>query len=94
MQNIIVEIDSTRVITKEGTSKKGAPYRFQEQPCIVHGCGRFPKESRVRVPDGAQPYEVGKYEVVELVDVGRFGFEISRDYWLTPIKPATSKAAA
>lgn len=94
MQNITVEIDSTQVFTKEGTSKTGKPYSFREQPCIVHGAGRFPQETRIRVPDGQQPYPVGTYEVHNLVSVGRFGFEVSRDYYLTVPAKTNSKAAA
>lgn len=94
MQTITVEIDSTQVFTKEGTSKKGTPYSFREQPCIVHGAGRFPQETRVRVPDGQQPYPVGTYEVHNLVSVGRFGFEISRDYFLTQPSAKSGQKAA
>lgn len=92
MQTITVEIDNnSHVMTKEGISKKGAPYSFKEQSCIVHGAGRFPQETRVRVPDGQQPYPVGTYEVHNLVQVGRYGFEISRDYYLT--QPSAKPAA-
>lgn len=95
MQKIQVQFELPELIrTKEGTGKNGKPYKITEQRCAVLGVGRYPVETWIKVPDGAQPYGVGIYDVNDLVTVGRYGFEISRDFFLTlPVADAPKKAA-
>jgi len=95
MQSITIEIDAhSKVRLIEGTSKAGRGYSFRTQSCVVHGAGRFPREGEVRVPDGAQPFVVGLYEVHDLISVSDRGrFEINNDYFLTAVAKSAKAVA-
>ena len=94
MQKIQVQFELPELVrVKEGMGKNGKPYRIQEQRCAILGVSRYPVESWLRVPDGAVPYKVGVYDVQDLVTVGRYGFEISRDFFLTSTEASAKKVA-
>jgi hypothetical protein len=94
MQKIQVQFELPELVrVKEGMGKNGKPYKISEQRCAALGIGRYPVEMWIRVPDGAVPYKVGVYDVQDLVTVGRYGFEISRDFFLTSASADAKKAA-
>lgn len=89
---ITVQIENENVKVKKGISgRTGKPYELREQSVIVHGVGRFPLETSITLPDGVDGYKAGHYEVTTPLTVGRFGFDVSRDLGLVPVK---QKAAA
>ena len=85
---ITLTFENGEVSEKKGVSaKSGKPYSIREQKCVVNGAGRFPQETRIALPDGVESYPAGMYEVTTPLNVGRFGFEVSRDLGLKLVKP-------
>lgn len=92
---LTIKIENEVVSVKKGVSaKNNKPYEIREQSCIVYGVGRFPLETRIALPDNIDGYKAGDYEVTTPLTVGRFGFDVSRDLGLVPIKAAAKQAAA
>lgn len=91
---LTLTFESNEIQVKSGRSaKSGKDYYIREQRCVVNGCGRFPQETRIALPDGVEPYVAGVYEVTQPLTVGRFGFEVPRDLGLRLIKQQPTKAA-
>jgi hypothetical protein len=90
---ITVQIESEVVRVKKGVSgRTGKPWEMREQTAIAHGVGRFPVETTITLPDGVDGYKVGHYELSTPLVVGRYGFEVSRDLGLVPVKQAQKAA--
>jgi len=86
---ITLTIENPVIFKKSGTSSRtGKPYIIRELTAVVNGCGRFPQETKISLPDDVEGYEAGVYEVTTPLAVGRFGFDVSRDLGLKLIKPA------
>lgn len=92
---ITIEIEKEIVKVRKGiSSKSGKPFEMREQACVVHGCGRFPIETTLTLPDGVDGYSVGRYELLSPFSVGRYGLEVARDLGLVPAaRPAAVKSA-
>jgi len=66
---IRIEVDSTNVITKRGTSAKGKAYAITEQRAYAHVLGddgkpgKYPVAFKLGLEEGQEPYSVGMYTV-------------------------------
>lgn len=97
MSTVRVEVSSSMVETKSGTSKMGKAYTIREQECWIHTTDKqgqtrpHPERAVVPLDDGQPPYPVGSYTVCpSSFYVGRFGMVGVR----LRLRPATSATVA
>lgn len=91
--SVTIHIENAKVDVRSGVSSRtGKQYSIKEQACIVHGCGRFPQETKLTLPEDHAGYPVGVYEVTTPFMVGRFGLQVARDLGLTLVKSAARAA--
>lgn len=72
---IRIEIKSTELHTKAGTSGRGKAYSFNEQAAYAHLAGKpYPVEITLTRNTGEPPYAVGMYDLgPDSLYVGSFG---------------------
>ena len=72
---IYIEIESTAVSDRKGTSQKGREYHIREQGALMFKPGsRYPDKIKINVPDGQSAYQPGRYELHDdSYQVSRFG---------------------
>jgi len=63
--SIIIEVTSTEVKTRSGTSQKtGKPYSINEQEAYVHKMGQpYPEKISIVLQDGNGAYNPGNYDL-------------------------------
>lgn len=101
MTTIRIEIESTEVFSKSGTSKAGKPFSLREQrghAFLLDDKGqprKYPQEIRFILEGEHAPYAVGSY-VLDLSSlyVGRFGNLEVGNLRLKPIVQGAAKVAA
>ena len=61
--SIVIEIESTKLFTKAGTSQRtGKPYEIREQSALMFKEGeRFPDKIKVTIREGQSAYAPGRY---------------------------------
>lgn len=99
-QVIRIEIESTEVFTKNGTSKAGKPFSLREQKgqaWMLDEKGqarRYPSEIRFILDGESAPYPVGMYTLdLASLYVGRFGNLEVGHVKLQPVAASAAKAA-
>jgi hypothetical protein len=71
---IRIEIKSSAVVTREGTSKSGRPYKLIEQRGWLHGAKDYPVEVSFVLDNGQLAFGPGFYVAdASCVVVDRFG---------------------
>jgi hypothetical protein len=92
---IRIEIDSTTVEERKGTSAKGKPYLIREQSAYAHVLdekgkpGKYPVRTRISLDDGQEPYAAGNYTFdARAVIVGDFDRLTLGRVKLVPLKAA------
>lgn len=71
---IRIEVKSNAVVTREGTSKSGRPYKLIEQRGWLHGAKDYPVEVAFILETGQLPFAPGFYVAdSSCVTVDRFG---------------------
>lgn len=87
-QNLIIEILSTDVNTRSGTSQNGAPYSISTQKMYFHNGEAFPEgfDISLDIEGGQSAFPVGKYLLGQgSVRRGKYGPEFARSLSLVPI---------
>lgn len=88
MDHVVVEIDSTDVVTRQIVAKSsGQPMQFREQAAYLHRPGeRYPHQFKVSLGD-RPAYQPGRYHITaDSYEVGRFGeLTLSRALVLAPV---------
>ncbi len=66
VMKLIIEVHSTFIHERSGTSAKQRPYTLREQEVWVQiGDAPYPQKSKVMLDEGQAPYAVGKYSLHE-----------------------------
>jgi len=64
MLNVLIDDNQTRTTRVRQGEKNGKPWRIVSQRIWVHKPGRqFPDEYEITLPNGAEPYPPGKYQL-------------------------------
>jgi len=90
-----IEIHSTLVKERSGTSKAGKPYHIREQQGFVYLNGEpYPQKLTIPLGDGQAPHAKGNYSLTPEFFVGQFGdLRIGmRDAQLVVNEPSKVKA--
>jgi len=58
-----VEIASTDLDDRSGTSQAGKPYRIIKQTGYAFIGGKYPEKISIRIEENQAPYSVGMYEL-------------------------------
>ncbi len=88
MSLIKVKVINSEIKKREGLSKAGKPYKinFQEIVCELN---QEVRKVDLTLLEGAGAYSPGNYTIdpVDMIEVGRFGFEFARfkEIKLTPV---------
>ena len=61
--SVVIEIASTQVQTRSGTSQKGKPYTINEQAAYMHIGQPYPVQIRINLENGQPPYQPGNYNL-------------------------------
>ena len=61
--SVVIEIASTQVQTRSGTSGKGKPYTINEQTAYMHIGQPYPVQIRINLENGQSPYQPGNYDL-------------------------------
>jgi hypothetical protein len=79
MSLIKVKVIDTTLTTREGLSKNNKPYKMNSQSIIVEFDGEV-RKVELTLPDNVSAYAPGNYTIdpIELIAIGRYGFEFKR----------------
>ena len=61
--SVIIEIVSTQVQTRSGTSSKGKAYTINEQAAYMHTGNPYPQQIKINLENGQPPYQPGNYDL-------------------------------
>ncbi|QEY15132.1 DNA-binding protein [Cellvibrio sp. KY-GH-1] len=72
--SVVIEIASTQVQTRSGTSQKGKPYTINEQAAYMHIGQPYPVQIKINLENGQPPYQPGNYDLhPQSFSADRFG---------------------
>lgn len=81
MSNLKVKVIDSHIETRNGVSTKtGKPYTLITQPNVVVEFNNEVRLVPISLQDGHVPFSAGDYflDPIELIQIGRFGFELNR----------------
>jgi hypothetical protein len=62
--SIMIEVTSTEVKTRSGTSQRGKAYTINEQAAYMHkGGDPYPEKIKINLENGQPPYMAGNYSL-------------------------------
>jgi hypothetical protein len=79
MSLIKVKVIDTTISVREGISSKNKPYRINSQEILVELAGEV-RRVPLNLPDNVGAYAPGNYTIdpINLITIGRYGFEFNR----------------
>lgn len=88
-----ITIDSSEVQSRTGTNARG-PWELRTQTGYADMGKRYPSEIKLRLKDGAAPYQPGEYEIdlAKSCYVSKYGaMALSEELALTPVVSAVAR---
>jgi hypothetical protein len=77
-----IEVKSTEVIEKKGTSQKGKPYSIREQHAYIDIGKSYPVEVTIALDNGMSAFSPGIYEITPkcfyVKSFGQVGVDLSK----------------
>lgn len=61
--SIVIEVVSTHVETRSGTSKQGRAYTINEQEAYLHNGNAYPVKIKINLENGQPAYQPGNYNL-------------------------------
>jgi len=77
-----IEVKTTEVVEKKGTSQKGKPYSIREQSAYMDIGKAYPVEVTISLDNGQPPFSAGVYEITPkcffVKSFGQLGVDLSK----------------
>jgi hypothetical protein len=61
--SVVIEVVSTHVETRSGTSKQGRAYTINEQEAYLHNGNAYPVKIKINLENGQPAYQPGNYNL-------------------------------